>query len=67
MLFRSGIPMILLGAYVSAASLIEWRRNEDAMRHERPLPRSGLPRVLTVGVVVVAVIAAVLALLQHGA
>ncbi|MFM7271348.1 MAG: YidH family protein [Actinomycetes bacterium] len=62
-----GIPMILLGAYVSAASLIEWRRNEDAMRHERPLPRSGLPRVLTVGVVVVAVIAAVLALLQHGA
>ena len=61
-----GIPMILLGAYVSAASLIEWRRNEDAMRHERPLPRSGLPRVLTVGVVVVAVIAAVLALLQHG-
>ena len=62
-----GIPMILLGAYVSFASLIEWRRNEDAMRHERPLPRSGLPRVLTVGVVVVAVIAAVLALLQHGA
>ena len=64
MLFRSrrilGIPMILLGAYLSWRSLGEWRDNEEAMRHERPLPRSNLPRILTVGVVVVSLIAVVL-------
>ena len=62
-----GIPMILLGAFLSWRSLGEWRDNEEAMRHERPLPRSNLPRILTIGVVVVAVIAAVLAAFQHGA
>jgi putative membrane protein len=62
-----GIPMILLGAFLSWRSLGEWRDNEEAMRHERPLPRSNLPRILTVGVVIVAVIAAVLAAFQHGA
>ena len=55
-----GIPMILLGAYLSWRSLGEWRDNEEAMRHERPLPRSNLPRILTVGVVVVSLIAVVL-------
>lgn len=62
-----GIPMILLGAFLSWRSLGEWRDNEEAMRHERPLPRSNLPRILTIGVVVVALIAAVLAAFQHGA
>lgn len=62
-----GIPMILLGAFVSWRSLGEWRDNEAAMRHERPLPRSNLPRILTVGIVVVALIAAVLAVFQPGA
>ena len=62
-----GIPMILLGAFMSWRSLGEWKANEEAMRHERPLPRSNLPRILTIGVVVVALIAAVLAAFQHGA
>ncbi|MEY3362102.1 MAG: hypothetical protein RL531_1821 [Actinomycetota bacterium] len=62
-----GIPMILLGAFISWRSLGEWRENEEAMRHERPLPRSNLPRILTVGVVIVALIAAVLAAFQRGA
>jgi putative membrane protein len=62
-----GIPMILLGAFISWRSLGEWRDNEEAMRHERPLPRSNLPRILTIGVVIVALIAAVLAAFQHGA
>ena len=61
------IPMILLGAFMSFASLREWNANEHAMRHELPLPRSSLPRILTAGVVVVALIAAVLAAFQHGA
>jgi len=56
-----GIPMILLGAFLSWRSLGEWRDNEDAMRHERPLPRSNLPRILTIGVVIVSLIAVVLA------
>jgi len=62
-----GIPMILLGAFISWRSLGEWRDNEEAMRHERPLPRSNLPRILTIGVVIVALIAAVLAAFQRGA
>ncbi|MEN9594317.1 MAG: hypothetical protein RLY23_800 [Actinomycetota bacterium] len=61
------IPMILLGAFMSFASLREWNANEHAMRHELPLPRSSLPLILTIGVVVVALIAAVLAAFQHGA
>lgn len=61
------IPMILLGAFMSFASLREWNANENAMRHELPLPRSSLPLILTIGVVVVALIAAVLAAFQRGA
>jgi putative membrane protein len=58
-----GLPLIALGALVAAESLRHWRANERAMRRGEPLPRSLMPVVLAVGVVVVAVIAVVLAAL----
>ncbi|HEY7946684.1 MAG TPA: DUF202 domain-containing protein [Acidimicrobiales bacterium] len=56
-----GLPLVVLGAWVAAASLGHWRANERAMRRGEPLPRSPMPYVLAVGVVVIAVIGAVLA------
>ena len=56
-----GFPLVVLGAWVAAASLLHWRANERAMRRGEALPRSPMPVILAVGIVVVAVIAAVLA------
>jgi putative membrane protein len=56
-----GVPLVVLGAVVTVASYQHWRANERAMRLGLPLPRSRLPEVLGVGIVVVAIIAAVLA------
>jgi putative membrane protein len=56
-----GLPLVGLGALVAATSLYHWRANERAMRRQEPLPRSPMPFVLAVGVVVVGVIGAVLA------
>ncbi len=58
-----GLPLIALGALVAAESFRHWRANERAMRRGEPLPRSLMPVVLAVGVVVVALIAVVLAAL----
>jgi len=56
-----GLPLVVLGAFVAAASLRHWRSNEQAMRRGEPLPRSPMPFILAVGIVVVGVIGAVLA------
>jgi putative membrane protein len=56
-----GLPLILLGAIVAAESLRHWWACEQAMRRGRPLPRSPMPVILTVGIVVVGVLAAVIA------
>ena len=56
-----GLPLVVLGAWVAAASLTHWRANEKAMRRGEPLPRSPMPFILAAGVVVVGVIGAVLA------
>ena len=52
-----GLPLIALGAIVAAESLRQWRANERAMRRGDPLPRSRMPVVLTIGIVVVGAIA----------
>ena len=41
-----GLPLIALGIVIAAVSYWEWRRNQEAMRHDRPLPRSWLPLVV---------------------
>jgi len=61
-----GLPLVGLGALVAGASLWHWRANERAMRRKEPLPRSPMPVVLAVGVVVVGAIGAVLAAYGRG-
>jgi putative membrane protein len=54
------IPLILLGAVLPGGAYLEWRRNQRALRHGRPLPRSSLPRLLVVVISGVAVAATAL-------
>ena len=56
-----GLPLIALGAVVAAESFRQWRANQRAMRRGDPLPRSWMPVVLTVGIVVIGAIAVVIA------
>jgi putative membrane protein len=56
-----GLPLIALGAIVAAESLRQWRANQRAMRRGDPLPRSYMPLMLTIGIVVVGIIAVILA------
>jgi putative membrane protein len=55
-----GLPLIALGAVVAAESLRQWRANQRAMRRGDPLPRSRMPLIITIGIVVVGVIAVAL-------
>jgi len=55
-----GIPLIALGALVAFTSFRQWQLNERAMRRSRPLPRSHMSLVLSIGIGVIAVIAIVL-------
>jgi putative membrane protein len=56
-----GLPLIALGAVVAVTSYRTWVVNQRAMRAHRPLPRSPMPLVLSIGIGIVAVIAVVLA------
>jgi putative membrane protein len=56
-----GLPLIALGALVAAESLRQWHANQRAMRRGDPLPRSRMPVILTIGIVVVGAIAVALA------
>ncbi len=56
-----GLPLVVLGAWVAGASLMHWRSNDRAIRNGEPLPRSPMPFILTIGIVVVGLIAAILA------
>ena len=57
-----GVPLVLLGAAIAALSFSRWERNELAMRDDRALPSSILPRLLALGVTVGGAIAFVLVL-----
>lgn len=59
-----GIPLIVLGAVVAVAAYVEMTRNDAAMRHGDPLPRSILPRLLTITIAGVAALAAAIVLLS---
>src|SRR3954470_6006717 len=59
-----GLPLIGLGVVIAAVSFLEWRGNQEAMRHDRPLPRSWLPLLVAIVVGVVAVIGFVLVIVQ---
>jgi putative membrane protein len=51
-------PLILLGAMLSGLSYFEWRQNQHALRHGRPMPETHLPTVLAWTVGVIALVAA---------
>ena len=59
-----GLPLIGLGIVIAAVSYWEWRANQDAMRHDRALPRSWLPLIVAVVVAVVAVFGFVLVIVD---
>ena len=61
-----GLPLIALGAIVAGQSFRHWRANERAMRRRKPLPTSPMPLILTIGIVVVGLIAVVIAALGNG-
>lgn len=57
-----GMALVVFGTVLAGASFARWARNEDAMRHDRPIPASVLPLVLSLGVLVVAGMVVVLVL-----
>lgn len=56
----AAMVLVGFGTVLAAASFARWARNETAMRHDRPIPASVLPLVLSLGVLVVAVLVVVL-------
>lgn len=56
---RSAIaaPLILLGATLSVLSYLEWKRNQRALRLGEPLVHSALPRILSLTITVIALLA----------
>jgi putative membrane protein len=58
------LPLIALGAAVAFTSYNRWEENERAMRLGRPLVYSRLPRLLALGVGIVAVIGGVVAVVD---
>jgi putative membrane protein len=58
-----GMALILVGAFLSAASYRNWQRVELALRLGQPLPTSALPRILVYAVAFVAAGAIALAAL----
>ena len=59
-----GVPLIVLGAIIAGTAYAEWRRNQVALRHGRPLPRSILPRVLAATIGGIAALSAVILLVS---
>src|SRR5688500_11290106 len=55
-----GVPIVLLGGLLAALSFSRWERNEEAMRADRALPRSILPRLLALGVTAGGIVAVVM-------
>ena len=54
------IPLTVLGLGVAAASHAHYEAIQHAMRHDQPLPRSPLPRVLWLGVTLISLAACVI-------
>lgn len=59
------LPLIVLGAVLSAVSYRQWVAAERAMRRGEPPPYSSMPRVLALGITVVAVFGAIIAIVDR--
>jgi len=59
-----GVPLIVLGMVLAVAAYTEWVRNQRALRRGDPLPRSVMPRILSVSIAGIAAVAAVVLLIS---
>ncbi len=59
-----GVPLIVFGAVVAVTAYGEWVRSQRALRLGQPLPRSVMPRLLTVVITAIAVVASVVVLVS---
>jgi putative membrane protein len=59
------VPLILLGALLALASYLHWEDSERAIRLQQPLRYSWMPRLLTGGIVVIAVCGGILAIIDR--
>ena len=58
------LPLLLLGAIVALQSFARWEEKERAMRVGESLPTTSLPRLLALAVGIIAILAAVLAVVD---
>jgi len=59
-----GVPLIVFGAVVAVTAYREWVSSQRAMRHGDPLPRSVMPRLLSLIVAVMAALSAIVVLIS---
>ena len=59
-----GVPLILIGAVIAVVSYVQWVRSQRALRRGEPLPRSVLPKILSITITVMAIVAAVVLLVS---
>ena len=59
------LPLIVLGAALALASFMHWEDSERAMRLREPLRYSWMPRVLTGGITVIALVGGILAVVDR--
>ncbi len=60
-----GLPLIALGVWTAASSYRTWSTNEREISAGRPITQSHLTAVVTIGVVVIGIVALVLASIGH--
>ena len=64
-----GVPLIVLGGVIAVVGYLQWSRNQQALRRGEAMSPSILPRVLSVTITAMAIVAAVVlllsALLEH--
>ena len=58
------VPLVILAAAIAVTSHRRWQANQRALRRGDPLPRSALSLVLALGVAIVALITAVVLLVE---
>ena len=59
------VPLIVLGAVLAVASYLHWEDSERAMRLHQALRYSWMPRVLTGGIALVALLGGILAIIDR--
>lgn len=59
-----GAAVCLLAALIAGAAFLHWRRNQAAIRHDRPLPPSNLLSALAIAMLALSAFLAALLLVQ---